>query len=152
MNDRYTTPEGFTLPKPLVFPDVRHLGELLTVERPWDFATMNHRNGNPQADTPDDITREGYDRTVGRFLSVRNLPGGHWMVTPTDLLLAAIYGPERAFSEPFVFFDRVGFQAIYHENNGRVLLVAQASGILASRWLAYLDAASMPKATRLLGA
>ncbi len=47
------------------------------------------------------------------------------------------------------FFDHVGFEAIYHPANDRVLLVASASGILASRWLAYLDPATVPTATEL---
>lgn len=156
-HETFKTPEGFDLYKPLIFPDVNDLADLFTVERPWDFATMNHRNGYPQPDTPKDlipsdflsnpkITNFGSARPVGRFLSVRNLPGRyHMQVTATPMLLEKIWQSEtlKGFG-PFSFFDRVGFEAIYHESNDRVLVVASASGIIASRWLAYVDPATVP--------
>lgn len=143
MDDYYTTPEGFRLPKTLVFPDVRDFTELFTVDGAWDFATMNHRNGYAQPATPPEIRREGSSKVVGRFLATRNLQGvPHLVVTPTDLFLEMVYGePEHL---EFAFFDRVGFEAIYHESNNRVLLTASASGIIASRWLAYVDPATIP--------
>lgn len=140
MTDTYTTPEGFELSRPLLFPDVTDFADLFTFERFWDFATMNHKNGYPQADTPENITREGWDKEVTRFCSVRNLPGAaHMMVTPTALILDRIF----AYLD-FAFFDRVGFELIYHERTNRVLVVASASGIIASRWLAYIDPATVP--------
>lgn len=156
--DTYKTPEGFDLYKPLIFPNVRDFTELLTVEGPWDFATMNHKSGYAQPTTPKDIGRGGFetdksgsffatsnaDRTVGRFCSTRNLPGrGSLFVTPTDMLLRRIFADESE-SLDFAFFDHVSFEAIYHESNDRVLVVASASGILASRWLAYVDPATVP--------
>ena len=140
MNDRmYATPEGFELWKPLVFPDVRSFGELFTDVRPWNYDTMNHRNGYPQSETPENITREGYDREVTRFCATRLIPGGRsLLVTPTPVLLDAL------FSDGFAFFDRISFEAIYHESNDRVLIVANASGIIASRYLAYIDPATVP--------
>lgn len=137
--ETYRTPEGFELHRPLVFPDVRDFAELFTFERWWDYATMNHKNGYPQADKPENITREGFEREVSRFASVRHLPGrGSMMVTPTPLVLDA------TFSDEFAFFDRVSFELIYHARTDRVLVVADASQIIASRYLAYIDPATIP--------
>lgn len=144
MTDTYTTPEGFDLPRPLLFPDVRRFDELFTFERFWDFATMNHKNGYPQAETPQEITREGWDKTVSRFCAVKSIPNGyHMQVTPTALVLDRIYADESEHLD-FAFFDHVSFELIYHPNNDRVLVVADASQIIASRWLAYIDPASVP--------
>lgn len=144
MTDTYTTPEGFELHKPLLFPEVTDFTELLHVDGAWDFETMNHRNGYAQPATPKEITREGWGKVVGRFCSVR-IPGhrGHLVVTPTDQLLDLIYADESE-SLNFAFFDRVGFEAIYHESTDRVLIVASASGIIASRYLAYVDPTTVP--------
>lgn len=153
MGDTYTTPEGFELYKPLVFPDVRDFAELFTVERAWDFETMNHRNGDPQPDTPPNITRDGFTRwsgytdeiNVGRFLATRNLPNvPHLMVTPTQMVLDVIFDRDRL---EFAFFDHVSWEAIYHERNDRVLVTASASRILATRWVAYIDPATIPEVT-----
>jgi hypothetical protein len=150
MTDNYVTPEGLELPRQLVFPDVRRLDELFTVEGPWDFDTMNHRNGRAQPATPREITREGSDKIVGRFMSWdRNradaLPGRRNMVvTPAPELLEVIYECSAEHGEPFAFFDRVSFKAIYHPANDRVLIVADASQIIASRWLAYVTPDSVP--------
>jgi hypothetical protein len=144
MTDTYTTPEGFELHRPLLFPDVRAFSDLFTFERFWDFATMNHKSGYPQAETPATITREGWEREVSRFCSVRNLPNGyHMQVTPTDMVLDRIYADESEYLD-FAFFDRVEFELIYHGSNNRVLVVADASQIIASRYLAYIDPATVP--------
>lgn len=154
MSGDYKTPEGFELYKPLIFPDVRDFSELFTFERAWDYATMNHKNGYAQPDTPKNIgrgyfetSRRGYfhpegdsDKTVGRFMSTRDLDLPSLMVTPTEKLLRKIFDD----SNDFAFFDHVSFEAIYHESNDRVLIVASASGIIASRWLAYINPATMP--------
>lgn len=146
-HDTYTTPEGFDLPKPLLFPDVRDFADLFTAERPWDFATMNHRNGYAQPETPADLKRPAPlddHKIVGRFMSVRRVPGAvNMLVTPTPLLLNRVWADESE-SLDFAFFDRIGWEAIYHEANDRVLIVASASGIIASRWLAYVDPATVP--------
>lgn len=145
MRDTYTTPEGFELHRPLLLPDVRDFTEVLTVERPWDFATMNHRNGYPQAETPKEITREGFDRTVSRFCSTRNMDRPHFQVTPTDRVLELIYSLDP---EHFAFFDTVSFEAIYHPANERVLILGSASQIIASRYLAYVTLESVPTGER----
>lgn len=147
MSDTYTTPEGFPLYRPLMMPDAREFGEVLTAERAWDFETMNHRSGKRGPETPDEITVHGSpaslaypDRIVSRFCSVRNMPAGrgHMLVTPTEATLDVLRGDE------FQFFDRVGFEAIYHASTDRVLIVAGASGLIASRWLAYVRLDSVP--------
>lgn len=151
-NDQtYTTPEGFDLYKPLLFPEVRDFNELFTVEGEWDFETMNHRNGYPQAATPEPLKWEQNPehREVGRFLSMRFVPGPgapHLFVTPTQMLLDRIWNEGRWIDamDDFAFFDRVEFEAIYHPGNDRVLIVASASSIIASRWLAYVDPATVP--------
>lgn len=149
MTDTYKTPEGFDLPKPLVFPDVRSFGELFTVDRVWDFATMNHRNGYPQPDTPEDLRRPAPlddHKIVGRFLSARRLEGvPNLMVTPKPLLLDKVWQDESEGLD-FAFFDRIGWEAIYHEANDRVLIVASASSIIASRWIAYVTPESVREA------
>ena len=139
MTDTYTTPEGFELHKPLLMPDARSFADVLTAERAWDFATMNHKNGLPQAESPEDIRLPGLERIVSRFCSVR-MAGhrNHLQVTPTDATLALLAGDQ------FSFFDRIGFEAILHESNNRVLIVANASGIIASRWIAYVDPSTVP--------
>lgn len=138
MNDTYTTPEGFELYRPLLLPDARSFADVLTAERAWDFATMNHRNGYPQADTPAEIKLDGLERVVSRFCSVR-VPGRrNLQVTPTAATLELVRG------DTFAFFDRVEFEAIYHEANDRVLIVASASSIIASRYIAYVDPATVP--------
>lgn len=143
MNDTlYTTPEGFVLHKQLLLPDAHDFTDLLTAERRWDFATMNHYNGYPQADTPEEITdntRPYGDRPVSRFLSVNQFPGHyHLQITPTERLLEVLW------SDVVVFFTRIELSAIYHESNDRVLLTASATNIIASRWIAYLDPATVP--------
>lgn len=139
MNETYTTPEGFELYRPLLMPEARTFADVLIAERRWDFATMNHKNGYPQAETPEEIELPGLERVVSRFCSVRNLPfRHHLMVTPTPALLGILA------SDQFAFFDRIGFEVIYHESNDRALIVASASQIIASRWLAYVDAESVP--------
>lgn len=141
MIETYRTPEGFELPKPLLFPDVRDFGQLFTVERAWNFATMSHRNGRPQADTPEDLRRPAPlddHKIVGRFLATRRMEGvPNLMVTPKPLLLDKIWQDESKGLD-FAFFDRIGWEAIYHEGSDRVLIVASASGIIASRWVAYV--------------
>lgn len=147
MSDTYTTPEGFELYKPLLLPDVRRFEEILTADRVWDFNTMNHKNGYPQAETPKDIRLPGLERVVSRFCSVRNFPERyHMMVTPSDALLEVFTG------DRFAFFDRVGLELIYHESNNRVLVVASASQIIASAWVAYIDPESVPTVAELEGA
>src|SRR5690349_3401382 len=121
MTDTYATPEGFELARPLLFPDVRDFGELFEDVRPWNFETMNHRNGYPQAETPQDITREGWTKTVTHFCAIRGGKSLH--VTPTAMLLDRIYADESEHLD-FAFFDRVSFEAIYHERTDRVLIVA----------------------------
>ena len=139
MEQTYTTPEGFELYRRLLLPDARSFAEVLTAERSWNFATMNHKNGVRQAETPEEIKLLGLSRVVSRFCAVRNLPGrSHLQVTPTAATLALLEGDE------FSFFDRIGFEVIYHESNDRCLVTASASGIIASRWLAYIDAESVP--------
>lgn len=139
MTDDYRTPEGFTLHRPLLMPDVRDFAEVLIAERRWNFATMNHKNGRPQTETPAEVEVPGRERTVSRFCSVRNLPGRyHMQVSPTTRTL------ELISSDDFAFFDRVSFEAIYHPANDRVLIVADASQIIASRYLAYVDPATVP--------
>ena len=140
-NETYATPEGFELYRPLIFPDARDFGELFEDVFPWNYATMNHRNGYPQPATPKDIEREGFERVVSHFCATRNLPKGRSLhVTPRATLLDRIFSD----SNDFAFFDRVSFEAIYHEKNNRVLITAQASGIIASRWLAYVDPTTVP--------
>lgn len=148
MHDTYRTPEGFELPRPLLFPDVRDFGELFTVERAWDFSTMNHKNGYPQPDTPEDLRRHPGDdhKVVGRFLATRRLEGvPNLMVTPMPLLLDKVWQDESEGLD-FAFFDRIGWEAIYHEGNDRVLIVADASRIIASRWVAYVTPESVREA------
>jgi hypothetical protein len=139
MEQTYKTPEGFELYKRLLMPEARSFADVLTFVRPWDFATMSHKNGYPQADTPRDTPIPGTSRLVSHFCAVRNLEGRqHMQVDPTSELMALLE------TDDFAFFDRVSFEAICHESNDRVLIVASASGIIASRWLAYVDPATVP--------
>ena len=139
MTDTYETTEGFELHRPLLMPDATSFADVLTAERVWDFATMNHRNGEPQAGTPEEIELRGLERRVSRFCSVRNMPGRyHMQVTPTPALMELLKG------DTFAFFDRIEFQAIYHENRDRVLIIADASQIIASRYLAYVPLGTVP--------
>jgi hypothetical protein len=140
--DTYTTPEGFELHRPLLFPDTHDFTELFTVERAWDFSTMNHRNGKAQAETPEEI-RLSQSRVVDRFCSVRNMNRPHLMVTPTDALMERLRGDGETFDD-FAFFDRIGFEVIYHAANGRALVIASANNIIASRYLAYVDPTTVP--------
>lgn len=48
----------------------------------------------------------------------------------------------------FAFFDRIGWEAIYHQSSDRVLIVANASGIIASRYVAYVTPESVREAVR----
>lgn len=45
MRDSYTTPEGYTLHRPLLMPDARTFSDVLTYVREWDFDHMNHVRG-----------------------------------------------------------------------------------------------------------
>lgn len=145
MRDTYPTPEGFELHRPLLMPDARAFTDVLTIERPWDFTTMNHRSGVAGPERYPDITRKDFEKTVSRFCSVRHMPDRPdrmaYVVTPTDAVLDLVFSLNP---EPFAFFDTVSWEAIYHRENDRVLILGSASRIIASRYVAYVDPATVP--------
>jgi hypothetical protein len=147
MQDEYVTPEGFRLYRPLLLPDARRFDEVLTAEKAWDFATMNHRNGHAQPETPAVLRREHPNlrdwKIIDRFCSVEAPGRHHLQVTPTQQVVDLIWAEETE-SLTFAFFERVGFKAIYHERNDRVLILASASNVSNSRYLAYVSLGSVP--------
>ena len=140
MYDRvYTTPEGFTLHKPLLLPQVTRLDQVLTVERRWDYATMNHRNGVAGSERPDDIEYGGL--TFSRFCPIRHMRGEpRWVVTPTEQAMDACLSA-------FGFDYTVGWEVIYHASADRCLVVASQVELISSRYVAYVLPSSVPVAT-----
>jgi hypothetical protein len=145
MFDTYTTPEGFVLPHRLLMPGARRFEELFDTLGAWNYGS--------------DIREEGMRLSRSRFVSTfcavhlglkrgTGLVDGsqHLRVTPTPDLLALLTPNQERFSrvDEFAFFDRISFEIIEHRSNGRALVIANASAIIASRWLAYIDPASVP--------
>ena len=136
----YTTPEGFELHKPLLMPDARDFADVLTFVRTWDHRTMTHTSGvipSPEL-VPDPVIIDGNE--IGPFCSVTGPGGKRWSlaVTPTPATVEAIAG------QLVTDDDRLSFQVIYHPNRDRCLIILEHGQIIGSRYLAYVDPATVP--------
>ena len=140
--ETYTTPEGFELAKPLLLPDVHDLGELVTVVRPWDYATMSHRGGVvPRPDlVPEPVDVDGSH--LGPYMSIRrDGRTSGYAVVPTDTLVEALRGQLITWDgDP----ERLGLKVIEHKERGRALVVVEYSRIIGSRWVAYVRTDTLP--------
>lgn len=159
----YTTPEGFTLPKPLHMPEARTFAEVLDYLGEWDHKTMTHYAGelpeghrrpepryipevSPQATAWERRAwRHDGRNEIGPYCSVdlSQLDGPRHRgiaVRATDATIAAL---TPAIVTPD---DHISFEVIGHKGTGRALVTAQHGYIIGSIWLAYIDPASVPAA------
>lgn len=136
----FATPEGFLLPKPLALPDVRDFRDLYEIVRPWDFETMNHRNGvRPHPELVPDPVKIGIGRAeISPFCSVDiDAQHGHLAVVAKEIVVEAVKG--RVFDDTVL-----STKVILHPRNNRALVVLDHQNILANIWLAYIDPTTVP--------
>lgn len=172
-NQTYTTPEGYTLHKPLLMPDARTFADVAEYVAEWDHVTMNHRNGVLPADGC---------RPEPRYLSRDDMsPAGATMVALSDLCgfkrdplarnelgpfgtidTTQIGGTRRSVAirltdaaleavAPNIVTDddHLSLEVIVHGNRSdglppRALMVLKHGHIIGSHYLAYVDPASLP--------
>ena len=140
MWNEYVTPEGFTLSRPLLLPDVRTFGEVLTYVREWDYATMSHRNGEVARPDLVPAPRMIGENEIGPYCSI-NANGERYRgvaVIARDEVLEVV-APRIVTPD-----DRLSFKVIEHVDNGRALVILEHNHIIGSHWLAYIDPASIP--------
>ena len=139
MTDTYTTPEGFTLPRPLLLPDARSFTDVLGYVREWDHATMSHNAGVvPRPDLRPEPAKIG-DNEVGPFCSIRLVDSRRSIaVRATQAVLDAV-APRIVTGD-----DHLSFQIIEHKGTGRALVILEHGYIIGSHWLAYIDPATIP--------
>lgn len=165
----YTTPEGYTLARPLILPDAGAFSDVLEHLGEWDHQTMSHHAGRPPVAEPEarylvadnagsrlvedlsdlaglrTITRRK-GNTVGPFCTVdaRQIGGpAHRSIAvrATDATMEALAG--RIVTPD----DTLSFQVIVHQRDDmppRALVIAQHGYIIGSHWLAYVDPDTLP--------
>jgi hypothetical protein len=146
-DEGYTTPEGFWLPKQLMFPDARTFDELLTFVRPWNHDTMTARSGVVAQPDLLPAPRKIGRNEVGPYCQIdRSQIGGPRFfgcaVIATDQVIEALAGSIVTDD------DRLTFKVIAHRRRDgepdRALVIAEHGHIIGSRWLGYVDPSSVP--------
>lgn len=121
--------------RPLAFPGVRRFEELFPTSSPWVSPAGRDPGGVPM--TPG---KRG-SASIGEYLSIR--PAYHGLrVKPSEDVVAYIRA-HMLDSE----WDTFHFQAVIHDN-GHALVIVSHGQIIGSRWLAYIDADTLPAAVR----
>ena len=140
-DEGYTTPEGFWLYRPLLLPNVRDFGDLVTVHRLWDHRTMSHTSGVvPEPGLVPDPVKIG-ENELGPFCSVNMRDRGRWSLAVTAKPIVVDVIAPRIVTED----DRLSFEVIYHPDRDRCLVIAEHNYIIGSHWLAYVDPATVPR-------
>jgi hypothetical protein len=152
LDTMHKTPEGFTLPRPLLLPDARSFADVLTYAGEWDHSTMSASGKHyrpelvpaPRLLIPGPIVA-GRERAnvIGPFCSVdlSQLGGMRHRsiaVTATDAAMEAV-APRIVTPD-----DHLSFRVIGHAGTGRALIILQHGYIIGSHWLAYVDPATIP--------
>lgn len=127
-------PEIQGLYKPLAFPDALRFDELFESATPYDgqSRTVTHR-------------RSGRDRaTVTSYCTGRGAKGEHFAlnVQPRRKVLDFINAEMLVVAN-----DSIHFQVVDHDG-GFSLVIVSYGQMIGSRWLAYVETASIPREER----
>jgi len=139
--EMFSTPEGFTLHRPLLLPDARAFSDVLEYLGEWDqfkdYESPSRFAGTPPAPRP--LGRN----LIGPFCTIDlgqldGPPHRSIAVRATDATIDAVRG--RIVTPD----DKLSFRLIGHKGTNRVLVILEHGYIIGSHYLAYIDPATLP--------
>jgi hypothetical protein len=161
LDDGYTTPEGYWLPRPLLLPDARSFSDVLEYCGEWTDFPRHPRTNAPLVPVKPRIIDHGYSsghyyatgtesprrgNEIGPYCTsdTRQIGGkAHRgiVVRATDAVIDVVT-PRIVTPD-----DCLSFQVIAHGNRGReprALVILSHGYIIGSHWLAYIDPGTIP--------
>jgi predicted RNA methylase len=138
---QHETSDGFVLARPLLLPDARRFEELFDYHGEWQTPTDNGQVAACARTLPAPC---GKANTLGPYCTIDLHEGG---LGPAHraIIVRANDAVVNALAESIVVGDdTLCFQIIAHSDTDRALVVVRHNRIIGSRWLAYIDPATIP--------
>lgn len=134
LSKRYGRAYKGYLAKPLAFPEIRSFHELFEAAEPWDKNSEKRMGLIPASSSSHGRRRETL--YIGPYLT---LGGGRSMaVRPTQMVIDWIK------NNMLTMDDRLFFE-IVDRGEGDALVIVSHNKIIGSRWLAMIDASTIPE-------
>lgn len=143
---KFCTRDGVALSRRVLLPGVASFDELFEAWEPWDYTTMAHYQGNLSAEGR--RVREEYGSLrhgvqVGPFASVDMSQIGRGQYP----LAVRVRKSVLDHLDLSTMDNKWSWELIGHKDSGRVLVVGN-NGFISGRWIAYIDADTVPQPPR----